>query len=212
MPDEPIEPPAPGQAPGADGGQEPTGTPPQEGTPPAGQEPPGESAEIRALRQEAAANRRKAREAEAELQRLKDADLSESERRDKALQEALAERDEARKAGAAATLRADVVIASSRLGIVDPDAAFRLMDPVDASADDYSEQVEASLAALIEKRPYLKAADATPPEPKDPPAIPPSNAQKPGGAKELTSEDLNKMDRHQIAALPREVVAAAMKR
>lgn len=212
MPDDTSTTPEGGQAPQPGEGQEPTVTPPQEGTPPAGQEPPGESTETKALRQEAARYRRELREREAELKAIKDAELSEGERRDKALAEALAERDEARTKVAAATLRADVVIASSRLGIVDPDAAFRLMDPVDPTSDDYAEQLDSSLAALVEKRPYLKAAGAPAPEPKDPPAIPPSNAARPGGAPELTSEDLNKMDRHQIAALPREVVAAAMKR
>lgn len=211
MPDEPSTTPVDGQAPPAAEGQEPNGTPPQEGTPPAGQEPPGESTETKRLRGEAAKYRTELREAQERLKAIEDAALSEEQRREQALATATAERDELTKRAAAATLRADVVIAASRLGIVDPDAAYRLLDPVDPNADDYEQQLEAALEQLVVKRPYLKAAAAGDP-PKDPPSIPPTNGAKPPGSTELTSEDLNKMDRHQIAALPREVVAAAMKR
>lgn len=207
-----VEPqPTPGQAPEVVPGQEPTVTPPPEGTPP-GQEPPGDSTEIQRLRQEAAKHRREAREAQERLKAIEDAALSEEQRREQALTTATAERDELKAKAAAATLRADVVIAAARLGIVDPDAAYRLMDPVDVDADDYPEQVEASLTALLEKRPYLKAAAAGDPPPKDPPAIPPSNPQKPGDVKELTTEDLSRMTRDQVAGLPKGAFEAALKR
>lgn len=208
-----VEPLEPGQAPEPALGQEPASTPPQEGTP-AGPEPQGESAETKRLRQEAANYRTQLREREAELQAIKDAALSEEQRREQALTTATAERDELRAQLHSTTLRADVFEAARSQGIVDPDAAFRLMDTTGlvAGSDGYDELLAERLAKLVDRRPYLKAQSGEPPEPKDPPQIPPSSPARPRDPKQLTSADLNRMTRDEVAALPADVRRAAMTR
>jgi len=52
-----------------------------------------------------------------------------------------------------------VMLAASKLGIVDPDAAFRLLDTASLEFDDNGQpkDVERALKALLSNKPYLAA-------------------------------------------------------
>jgi hypothetical protein len=122
------------------------------------------------LRQEAARYRRSYREerqAREELARR----IAELEAQLLALQE---ERQQV-------LVRASVDRAAARLGIVDPDAAYKLLD---LAAVEYDEQgrptnVEQLLERLVQERPYLRAQ-----------VVSPANPEQPRGSREIRREDL----------------------
>jgi hypothetical protein len=131
----------------------------------AGDEKPSTD-EAKQARAEAAKYRRQLRELEAKLKAKEDADLSEAERQAReltALKEAVAAKDEQTRTLA---LEAAIAVRASRMGIVDPDAAMRLLDrghiefTEDGRPDGAS--VEGALKDLLKAKPYLRAS-APPP-------------------------------------------------
>ncbi len=141
-----------GQAPDARG-QEPQ---PQEE--PAGQEPERFDAEyVRKLRAEAAEHRKKRRELEEILRQLEDAKLSETERLQKRLAELEKQIADYERERQERTLKYETMLVASRLGIVDPEAAYKLLDlaDIDFDEDGRPKNIEKALRDLLAKRPYL---------------------------------------------------------
>ena len=170
-----------------------------------GQVPDGDAealkAELARVRREAAGYRRKARDLEAAEQARADAELSEAERANKRaaeLEAELAKRD-ARIREAA--LRESVSNAANRLGIVDPDAASRLIDHASLEYDDESGRwsgVDEALAALVRERPWLVATGRDGGQGNGNPSNPPRRRTS------LTIADLKGMTPAEVAEIPRE--------
>ncbi len=141
-----------GQAPDARG-QEPQ--PQQESQ---GQEPDRFDADyVKKLRAEAAENRRKFREVEQALRQLEEAKLSETEKLQKRLVELEKQLAEYERERQERTLKYETMLAASRLGIVDPEAAYKLLDlaEIDFDEDGRPRNIEKALRDLLAKRPYL---------------------------------------------------------
>ncbi len=99
------------------------------------------------------------REKEAEM-----AKLSEQERLSKQLAERDAELIRVRHDHQDRTNRYEVQLHAAKLGLVDPEAAVKLLDWgfIDYAADGKPQNVEAALNELVEAKPWLKAAQETP--------------------------------------------------
>ena len=80
-----------------------------------------------------------------------------------------------------ALVRASVDRAAVRLGIVDPDAAYRLLDLAQLEFDEQGRptNVERLLEQLVRERPYLRAQ-----------AVSPANPEQPRQSREIRREDL----------------------
>src|ERR1035437_9034063 len=157
---------------------DPSGLEPDDGTPPVGtpdpanvdpeddadgQAPDAHNAEMRKRNRENQGLRRRNKELEAEKQARIDADLTEGEKLANRIKELEAERDADRKRARDASLRSDVMAAASRLGIIDPDAAFKLVDHsgLEYDADESRwDGVDKALRDLLADRPYLLASAA----------------------------------------------------
>lgn len=189
--------PAGGQAPPAGGG-----TTPPPPTPQAGE---GESELAKQLRAEAAAHRVEAKnnkkaldEALARIKQFEDAGKSESEKTAAELNELRNYRTTNESRYSELQMREAVTRLSlpSKLNIVDPEAAFALVDRSgilkDGEVD--MEVLSARLNTLLEQRPYLKAGTKP-----TPPNIPPTNGGRGNGA-QLTKEMLKSMSPAEINA------------
>jgi hypothetical protein len=108
---------------------------------------------------------------------------------------------ESRATAAEARARAaEIRAVAQSLGFTDPnDAALY----VGADVTD----IEGALASVIESKPYLKKAVEAPATPP----VTPTNPTNPGRAETITKEMLKTMTPSQVAALPRELVSAALK-
>lgn len=149
-----------GQAPNA-GGQEPQ--PDQQGAAGAqpSQEPERFDAEyVRRLRAEAAEYRKKMRELEQTVKQHEESKLSENEKLQKKLAELEREQALWQRERQERTLKYETMLAASKLGVVDPDAAYKLLDLADIEFDEDGspKNVEKVLRGLIAKRPYLVGA------------------------------------------------------
>ena len=104
----------------------------------------------------------KARAAKAD--ELEQAQLSESERLTARLQEAEKRAIAASDQASAAMIASEVKVRAVEMGIIDPDAAFVLMDRtnVQYSAENGVSGVEDSLTSLLESRPWLRSTNRTP--------------------------------------------------
>jgi len=127
--------------------------------------------EMSAVRNEAKNYRLKLRETErmvedlnAELKGLKDRDKSELERivEEKADLERRLTEMEREKAEAA--LRATIIAEATKAKIVDPDAAYRLLDMAEVDPSD-PRSLTRALANLVKERPYLAQPEDEPPTP-----------------------------------------------
>lgn len=100
-----------------------------------------------------------AREKEAEM-----AKLSEQERLSKQLAERDAELIRVRHEHQDRTNRYEVQLHAAKLGLVDPEAAVKLLDwgSIDYAADGKPQNVEAALNELVEAKPWLKAVQEAP--------------------------------------------------
>lgn len=100
-----------------------------------------------------------AREKEAEM-----AKLSEQERLSKQLAERDAELIRVRHDHQDRTNRYEVQLHAAKLGLVDPEAAVKLLDwgSIDYTADGKPQNVEAALNELVEAKPWLRAVQETP--------------------------------------------------
>jgi hypothetical protein len=115
---------------------------------------------VRKLRSEAAEYRKKLRDLEAKVRTDEEAKLSESERLQKRLAELERQQSEWERDRQERTLQYEVKLAAAQLGIVDPDAAWRLLDlkEVDFDDDGKPKNVDVVLKKLIQQKPYLASA------------------------------------------------------
>ena len=96
------------------------------------------------------------------LREREEAEKSELERLREAAQKAEAERQAALAAANERLIRAEVKAVAADLGIVDPDAAYALMDRSGVTVDDDGQVqgVKAALEALVKAKSYLVRQDA----------------------------------------------------
>ncbi len=172
-----------GQEPNA-GGQE-----PQAGT---GEPNPPETfdaAYVKQLRQEAAEYRKKLRELEAKAKADDEAKLSEAERLQKKLAELELGQAERERERQERTVKYEIRLAAQKMGVIDDDAAYRLLDPAALEFDDdgMPTNTERVLKDLIARRPYLVGGGS-------------SSAANPvtQRAGRLTLEDVKKMSQDEI--------------
>ncbi|MEM4406545.1 MAG: hypothetical protein QXS68_05815 [Candidatus Methanomethylicaceae archaeon] len=115
---------------------------------------------VRKLRAEAAEYRRRLRELESRVKAEEESKLTEQEK----LQKRLAELEKAQadweRERQEILLQRYVENAAVRLGIIDPEAAWKLLDLKEVEFDEEGkpENVEALLRSLIQKKPYLANA------------------------------------------------------
>ncbi len=141
-----------------------------------------------ALKAQHKAERARAAELETKLKAFEDAKLSDTERLTKRIAELERQHTDASRAQQERILRYEAQLAASKLAIVDPDAAVKLMD---WSALEYDEagqptNIESVLKELVKQRPYLAATAAPAPQPS------PTNParQTPTGARTYTVSQL----------------------
>lgn len=124
------------------------------------QEPqqPVANPEAQRYAQEAALERKARQAAEAKLKAIDDAKLSAEERANQEKADAQRERDDARREVQELRLEQAVERASNKLGIIDPDAAVKLLDWSQVEYDDDTgrpKNVDKLLEALVKARPWL---------------------------------------------------------
>lgn len=118
----------------------------------------------RKLSAEAAAYRRRVRELEAKLKQYEEAQLSETERLQRKISDLERQQAEWDRQRQETVLRYETMLAAQRLGIIDPDAAWRLLDLSSVEYDDEGNptNIEAVLRGLVQKRPWLAGQSAMP--------------------------------------------------
>lgn len=163
--------------------------------PPEGDSQPADAvsrAELKKIRSETAALRRRTKEAEAELEKLRTEQLSETEKaiaeaRNVARQEVLGEVNQR-------LVAAEIRAAAAKAAAIDPDDIVKLVDTAQVAVDDQGDivGVDEAVAELLEAKPHLvKQPDPRFKVPAD------------GGAtnqRQLTREDLKRMSPSQINA------------
>jgi hypothetical protein len=161
--------------------------------------------EIDKLRKENAANRVKAKEAE---DRAAKAAMTEEERRKAEAQENDKKLTAAEQRAHNFALQLSVERQARKMGIVDEEAAFRLLDASKVEFDDAGNptNVEALLGELVKARTWLLGGGEAKPTGGNPSAPP----KKRGG--ELTQKDLADMTPQQIAEMDTAEVQKAMTR
>lgn len=219
-----------GQDPTAASGQDPaaaSNTPPAPDPKPAsGQDPapspagdPVADNELRRAREEAAKSRTELREAKDALKAAQDALKAKDDEGKSEMQKAMDRVAElegkfqlADRTSRTLRLQNEVMLASGKLDIVDPDAAYRLLDTDKVEYDgDRPANIGELLEELITQRPYLKATPIK--QPKTPAATSsPAQPAAPTTGK-LTMADIDKMSSDEINARWEEIkpVLAASK-
>lgn len=177
------------------------------GTPPAGDlntpaNDPGpepktfDEAYVSKIRQEAADYRTKLRTAEAELEKRKAAELSETDRAKKEAADATAKLTDLEARLRASTVRAEIAVLGAGLKLVDADAAYRLLDQgaIQFDEDGQPANLKPLLQTLIKDKPYLVANATTT-----------TQANNPGrdGAKEITRAAYNQLSLQEQGAFVR---------
>lgn len=101
---------------------------------------------------------------EAAHQKAEDAKLSETDRQAQLIADLQAKESTLQAQIRERTVRYEIAVASQKLGIVDPDAAYRLLDRDALEFDDAGEptNTERVLTALLKARPFLQAAAGPP--------------------------------------------------
>lgn len=127
-----------------------------------------DEAYVKGLRGEAASNRIAAKEAKEQVEALtaqvngfKDKDKSELEKATEERTRLERELEDAKKATAEIMVKSQVFAEAGKLGIIDPDAAFRLLDL--SEIDDKG--VRKALDKLVKEKPYLLKSESPPPAP-----------------------------------------------
>lgn len=182
-----------GQVPAA-GGQVPQDQ--QDSTPAGaqlGQEPEQERFDaeyVRKLRAEAAEYRRRLRELENTVRQHEEAKLSETEKLQKRVAELEREQQVHQQERQERTLQYETMLAATRLGIVDPEAAYRLLDVAKLQFDEDGKPVNLVpvLQELVQQRPYLLARGGASP----------TNPNRPHVG--LTLDDVKRMSPNEINA------------
>ncbi len=153
-----------GQTPTPISGQEPQTTPEAQSA--EGKQPETFPAEyVRQLRAEAASNRKRAAELEAKVKADEESKLGESEKLTRRLAELEKSLTEAQTRHTERVTRYEIMLAAQKLGIVDPDAAYKLLEPGAITYDDNGQpqNVEKALRELAAKRPFLVGSNPTSP-------------------------------------------------
>lgn len=155
---------------------------------------------------EAIAERKKRQQAEARVSEFEKAAMTEGERKAAEAADARAEAEAARAELRRTRVEYAVRAKAAEMGVVDPEAAFRLLDTGSLEPDDpalLGKQVEAALTDLVRQKPYLRGTTN---------ATSPTNGQTRVAASAITPESLRGMSEAEIAALwrerPDEVLAA----
>lgn len=184
-PGAPPNPPQEGnQPPGAPPAAPPPSTPPTE-------DPKTFDAEyVSKLRNEAADNRTKLKAAQDELKKLQDAQLSDQEKAVKRATEAEARAQAAEAKVKERTVRADVKLAAAKLNVVDPDAAYKLLDLDQITFNEAGDptNIDKLIGQLVKDKPYLVGANGSHSS---------ANPQT-GHGGSLTVEDIRKMSSDEI--------------
>lgn len=160
----------------------------------------------RKLSRENQSLRKRLRDIEAQLKQREEAELSEQERANRRMVEMQAELDATRNRARDAALRATIAQEASAHGIVDADAAARLLDTTGLEYDDEAGAwigVPDALRALVLERPWLVQTGGVPAKDANP-ANPARRRSR------LTKEQLSRMSQAEIDALPWEDVQAAL--
>jgi hypothetical protein len=115
---------------------------------------------LAATRREAAAHRTEAQALKKAQQEAENAKLSESEKLTKRAAQLEAELEAERLDRRDTINRYEVQLQASKLGIVDPDAAVKLLDwaTVEYREDGSPKNIDQALAALVKAKPYLVGA------------------------------------------------------
>lgn len=141
--------------------EDPAGSPPAATAPPA-TAPVGKTydeAHVERLTQDAAKVRSERNAMEAELKKLQDSQLSETERASKRLQELEAKHATFESERQTLQLQMQVERMARQLGIVDEDAAYKLLDTSSIKWQDGKPiGVDEALKSLVESKPYLVAS------------------------------------------------------
>ncbi len=201
---------APGQAPAAAGGQAPTTTTGQAPTTaPAGSATGGaaagsladaaktyDEAYVTQLRQEAAGYRIAAQKAADDLKKLQDAQLSETELRERRLAELEARQADWDRERQELLTRAAVERAARKAGLASEEAAFKLLDlaAVEYDAEGQPQNLDALLTDLVKAYPFLASQPGGPMHASSP-AHPAA-----GRSTTLTRDDIKQMTAEQINA------------
>lgn len=119
---------------------------------------------VRKLRAEAADYRKRLRELEGKVKAEEEAKLTEQEKLQKRLAELERKEAEYQQILQARTLEYEVKLQASRLGVVDPEAAYRLLDVKQIEFDDDGKptNLEKVLKELVAQKPYLVVSGGTP--------------------------------------------------
>ena len=171
-------------------------------------EKPKESAQDRKLTRENASLRKRLREVESVLKEKEEAELSEQERQARRLAEMEEKFGAAEQKLRESSLNLAVSSVASRLNVVDPEAAVKL---IDTSALEYDpdknrwDGIEEAMTDLIEDRPWLVKQEQKPAAPKETSPANPARRRT-----RLTREAMSKMTQAEIDALPWEDVQAAL--
>ena len=141
-----------------------------------GQEPEAEqrtfdAAYVQKLRKEAAEYRKRLRELEKALKEKEEAELSEQERLQRRVAEYEARLAELERERQERTLQYEVKLRAAAMGIVDPDAAWRLLDlaAIEFDEDGMPVNIDEALEALVKAKPYLRSQAAPQVAPTNPP-------------------------------------------
>lgn len=161
----------------------------------------------RKLTKENSSLRKRLREVESALKAREEAELSEQERQARRLKELEEKYTSAEQRLRESALHLSVSSEASRLNIVDPDAAVKL---IDTSTLEYDEEenkwdgISEALSVLVEDKPWLVRPAQTPAAKESSPANPARRRTR------LTREALGKMSQAEIDALPKEDIYAAL--
>ena len=161
----------------------------------------------RKLRSENQSLRKRLRELEAAQKAREEAELSEQERANRRMIELEEQVKTTEQRARAVSLRAEITAAANRFGIVDVDAAARLLD-TDALEYDTDASgwvgIDDALRALTHDRPWLVQTATATPGATAHPTNPPRRRQT------LTREALSTMSKTEIDALPWDEIQAAL--
>jgi len=115
---------------------------------------------VKGLRREAAEYRKRLRELETKVKADEDAKLTEAERLQHRLAELERQQAEYERERQERTLKYEIMLAANKLGIVDADAAYKLVDlaQVEYAEDGTPKNLDKVLANLVKARPYLAGA------------------------------------------------------
>lgn len=148
-------------------------------------------ATIKNLRDQAKLATKQIREYTAQQKLAEDAKLSEQERLSKRVAELESRESSLQQAVRERTLRYEVAVHAQKLGIVDADAAFRLMDQQALEFDEEGAptNTEKVLGQMLKTRPYLQASAGPPPVPGTTNGA--SRARGPEGARIYKASELS---------------------